>query len=87
MGRPITNITIVGGGTAGWITAAYLNQRLQWSETGRRDVKITVIESPNIGLIGVGESTVPTLKATMRYLGISEPEFMQRVDATYKLGI
>jgi len=87
MGRPVTNITIVGGGTAGWITAAYLNQRLQWGDTASRDVKITVIESPTVGLIGVGESTVPTLKATMRLLGISEPEFMQRVDATYKLGI
>jgi tryptophan halogenase len=87
VGRPITNITIVGGGTAGWIAAAYLNQRLQWGATADRKVTITVIESPNIGIIGVGEATVPTIKSTMKWLRISEPEFMSRVDATFKLGI
>jgi len=87
VGRPITNITIVGGGTAGWIAAAYLNQRLQWGPAANREVTITVIESPQVGIIGVGEATVPTLKGTMRHLGISEPEFMQRADATFKLGI
>ncbi len=87
MGRPITNITIVGGGTAGWIAAAYLNQRLQWGPAANREVTITVIELPQVGIIGVGEATVPTLKGTMRHLGISEPEFMQRADATFKLGI
>ncbi len=87
MGKPITNITIVGGGTAGWITAALLNQRLQWGPTGNPEVKITLIESPDIGTIGVGEATVPTLKGTLQKLGISEAEFMQRTDATFKLGI
>jgi tryptophan halogenase len=88
VGRPITNFTIVGGGTAGWIAAAYLNQRLQWGPAAKREgVKITVIESPNIGVIGVGEATVPTIKSTMQYLGISEPEFMSRANATFKLGI
>ena len=87
MGKPITNITIVGGGTAGWIAAAYLNQRLQWGPTANSNVKITLIELPNIGTVGVGEATVPTLKATMKMLGISEAEFMQRCDATFKLGI
>lgn len=87
MGRPITNITIVGGGTAGWIVAAYLNHRLQWSPTATRDVTVTLIESPNLGTIGVGEATVPTLKGTLKTLGIAETEFMQRTDATFKLGI
>ena len=89
VGRPITNITIVGGGTAGWIAAAYLNYRLQWGPTADPNCKvtITVIESPQIGIIGVGESTLPTLKFSMRYLGISEPEFMRRADATFKVGI
>ena len=87
MGKPITNITIVGGGTAGWLTAAYLNHRLQWSITRNRDVAVTVIESPDIGTIGVGEATVPTLKETLQILEISEAEFIQRTDATFKLGI
>lgn len=87
MGQPITNITIVGGGTAGWITAAYLNERLQWGPAAHRQVTITVIESPTVGVIGVGEASVPTLQQTMQLLGISEPEFMERADATFKLGI
>jgi hypothetical protein len=87
MGRPITNITIVGGGTTGWIVAGYLNQRVLWSPLTRREAKITLIESPEIGTIGVGEATVPTLKATLRLLNISEAEFMQRTDASFKLGI
>ena len=87
MGQPITSITIVGGGSTGWIVAAYLNKRLQWSPATRRDMKITVIESPEIGTIGVGEATVPTLKSTLQFLGISEAEFIDRTDASFKLGI
>jgi len=87
MTKPITNITIVGGGTAGWIVAAYLNHRLQWGLTGRPDVRITVIESPTIPTVGVGEATVPTLKGTLRTLEISETEFIKRTNASFKLGI
>ncbi|MES2441765.1 MAG: tryptophan halogenase family protein [Pseudomonadota bacterium] len=87
MAKPITNITIVGGGTAGWIAAAYLNHRLQWGLTARPGVKITVIESPDIPTVGVGEATVPTLKGTLRILEISEAEFVERTNATFKLGI
>jgi hypothetical protein len=87
MGKPITNITILGGGTAGWIAAAYLNHRLQWGPTVDRKVAITVIESPQIGIIGVGESTVPTLQQTLKHLRIPESEFMKRADATFKIGV
>lgn len=87
MGKQITNITIVGGGTSGWITAAYLNHRLQWGPTADRAVTITLIESPDVGTIGVGEATTPTLKETLRFLQVSEAEFIQRTDATFKLGI
>jgi len=87
MGNPIKNVTIVGGGTAGWIVAAYLNHRLQWGLTGRPDTRVTVIESPDIPTIGVGEATVPTLKGTLRLLEISEAEFIARTNATLKLGI
>ena len=87
MVQPIRKIVIVGGGTAGWITAAYLNHRLQWGATAPGEVEITVIESPDIPTIGVGEATVPTLKGTLRQLQISEDEFILRTDATFKLGI
>lgn len=87
MTQQIRNIVIVGGGTAGWITAAYLNHRLQWGVTAPDGIKLTVIESPDIPTIGVGEATVPTLKGTLRQLQISEDEFILRTDATFKLGI
>lgn len=87
MSKPIAHVTIVGGGTAGWMVAAYLNHRLQWGLTGRPDMRITLIESPGIPTIGVGEATVPTLKGTLRILEISEAEFIARTDATFKLGI
>lgn len=86
LGRPITNITIVGGGTAGWIAAAHLNHALQWGPTGRPDVAITLIESPNIPSVGVGEGTLPLLAHTLELLQISEPEFVLRTNATFKYG-
>lgn len=88
MAKPITNITIVGGGTSGWITASYLIHRYKKRrEVLGGDLRITVIESPDTGILGVGEATVPTLKATLQLAGISEPEFFARTDATFKLGI
>ena len=87
MGEPISHITIVGGGTAGWIVASYLNHKLQWGIGARPGVRITVVESPRIPTIGVGEATVPTLKATLRLLQIDEDEFVARTDATIKLAI
>ncbi len=88
MAKPITNITIVGGGTSGWITASYLIHRYKKRrEVVGEDLKITVIESPDTAILGVGEATVPTLKATLQIAGISEAEFFARTDATFKLGI
>ena len=66
---PIDDILIVGGGTAGWMTAAYLARRLG---TTRPDgVRITLIESSEIGIIGVGEGTFPTIQNTMRTIRMS----------------
>ena len=84
---PIQRITIVGGGTAGWLTAAYLNHRLQWGLTKRPGVVVTVIEPPDIPTVGVGEATVPSIVATLRMLEISEAEFIKRTDASFKLAI
>ncbi|MBM87334.1 MAG: tryptophan halogenase [Gammaproteobacteria bacterium] len=83
MDKPsVKNIVILGGGTAGWMTANLLNQK--WQHLG---VKITVVESPDIGIIGVGEGSTPLLKVFFDSLGISESEWMPECNATYKNGI
>ncbi len=78
----IQNIVIVGGGTAGWMTAAALANLM-----GQLNANITLVESEQIGTVGVGEATLPHLRFFNQRLGIDEPEFMKQVNATYKLGI
>ncbi|MEX0342276.1 MAG: FAD-dependent oxidoreductase, partial [Erythrobacter sp.] len=75
-------VVVLGGGSAGWITACLLHHR--WHARGGQ---VTVVESPEIGIIGVGEGSTPQLKAFFDHLGIEEAEWMAACDATYKLGI
>ncbi len=82
MNRKMPHIVILGGGSAGWITAALLAKA--WSEQGRL---ITVIESPEIGIIGVGEGSTPQLKAFFDHIDVDEATWMAACDATWKLGI
>ncbi len=82
MTQRLPSIVILGGGTAGWITAALFAQR--WAGQG---MAITLVESPEIGIIGVGEGSTPQLKALFDHLGMDEAEWMPACDATYKLGI
>ena len=85
MTGPVDEILIVGGGTAGWITAAFLAKRLG---ANRPDgVKITLIESAEIGIIGVGEGTFPSIMDTMRAIGVDEARFMRGANAAFKQGI
>lgn len=74
-------VMIVGGGSSGWMTAAYLRKAL-----GER-VDVTVLESPNIKTVGVGEATFSTIKLFFDYLGLPEHEWMPSCNATYKLAI
>ena len=74
-------VVIAGGGTAGWIAAAAIS-----SQMGEL-LDITLVESQEIGTIGVGEATIPPMRTFHRLLGINEQEFMRATNATFKLGI
>ncbi|MFD1950779.1 tryptophan halogenase family protein [Sphingomonas arantia] len=78
-------ILIVGGGTAGWLTAGYLAKRLSADLPG--GVAITLVESRDIGVLGVGEGTFPTIRRTLATIGIDEAELVRRCGATFKQGI
>jgi len=82
MKTSIQNIVIVGGGTAGWLTAASLAAKFKQDE----QFQITLVESPNIATIGVGEGTWPSMAGTLRRIGISENEFIRECDASFKQG-
>jgi hypothetical protein len=75
----VQKVVIVGGGTAGWLSACMLASR-------RRDLTITLVEAPDIPTIGVGEGTWPTMRETLQAIGISEAEFLRECDASFKQG-
>ena len=80
----ISSITIVGGGSSGWMTALYLNKLYNHSE---KTVEITLIESPNIPTIGVGEATVHSVRNYFAAMGLDEKELLRETNATLKTGI
>jgi hypothetical protein len=82
----IDEVTIVGGGTAGWLTAMVLNTTLNIRRSGP-PVRITLIESPNVPTIGVGEATVPGMPNLLRQLRIDESAFFKATNASFKLGV
>ncbi|WP_188150317.1 tryptophan halogenase family protein [Teredinibacter waterburyi] len=82
MNNLVKKVVIVGGGTAGWMTAAYLIKFL-----AKSDVSITVVESSDIGSVGVGEATIPTIREFYGALGMKDQDVMKATNATFKLGI
>lgn len=78
-------IAIVGGGSSGWMAAAYLDAVL--NRNGGRTAEISLVESPDIPRIGVGEATVPSINHIIAAIGIDEMDFMKRVDGTFKQAI
>ena len=79
--HPIRRVVIAGGGTAGWMTAALMSKLLG------KQLDIKLVESEEIGTVGVGEATIPALHTFHNLLGINEAEFMAATNATFKLGI
>ena len=84
MDDSVSKVVIVGGGSAGWLTAGLLASEL--SGDARSPVDITLVESPDVATIGVGEGTWPTMRNTLRRIGIPETEFLSRCTASFKQG-
>ncbi|GAA0822616.1 tryptophan 7-halogenase [Colwellia asteriadis] len=82
MSEGIEKIVIVGGGTTGWMAAASLSRYVK-----DKNITVTLIESPNINTVGVGEATIPNIVSFNRNLGIDEVELIKATQATFKLGI
>ena len=82
--KQINNVVIVGGGSAGWLTAGLLAS--EHVDSGGSEFSVTLIESPDVNTIGVGEGTWPTMRSTLQKIGISETEFLLRCSASFKQG-
>jgi len=79
--RAINRIVIVGGGTAGWLAACRIA-----AAAADRSIAVTLVESPDVATIGVGEGTWPTMRRTLARIGIAESEFLTACDAGFKQG-
>jgi tryptophan halogenase len=82
--KPIKRIVILGGGSAGWLTAGVIAAEHQCHKNSH--IQVTLIESPNVATIGVGEGTWPTMRATLKKMGVSETELFTKCDASFKQG-
>ena len=80
MNAPVKNILILGGGSAGWLAAGIIA-----AEHGP-GLGVTLVESPDVPTIGVGEGTWPSMRETLRKMGVSERDFIRECDASFKQG-
>ncbi|GLP97637.1 tryptophan halogenase family protein [Paraferrimonas sedimenticola] len=84
MAQAIQHVLIVGGGTAGWLTAAILaSEHASHKDNG---ITVTLVESPDVATIGVGEGTWPTMRETLQRIGLNERDFLSFTQASYKQG-
>ncbi|MEM1412876.1 MAG: tryptophan 7-halogenase, partial [Pseudomonadota bacterium] len=82
MSEPIRDIVILGGGSAGWLTAGVL--AAAHPSRDETSVRVTLVESPDVKTIGVGEGTWPSMRDTLRHMGVSEADFFRECDAAFK---
>src|SRR5258705_6031743 len=83
--KPVQSVLIVGGGTAGWLAAAFLASA--HGTASGKGLRITLVESAEIGIIGVGEGTFPSIRGTLAAIGMDEARFVRESNATFKQGI
>ncbi len=81
----INKVLVVGGGTAGWLVACYLARALRSSDDA--GIQVHLVEAENIGLLGVGEATFPSIRGTLAAIGLDERRFLDGAHASYKQGI
>jgi len=79
-----TKIVIVGGGTAGWLSAGIIAARHKQAQNQNANVEVVLVESPDVKNLGVGEGTWPTMRDTLRQIGVSERQFLSCCDASFK---
>lgn len=84
MERPVSRIVVVGGGTAGWLAACSIAARA--NRAFDTPLSVTLVESPDVPTIGVGEGTWPTIRRTLERIGIAESDFLLACDASFKQG-
>ncbi|MGK6356938.1 tryptophan halogenase family protein [Sphingomonas sp. DT-207] len=84
MERAVTRVVIVGGGTAGWLAACSIAARAD--PAAEKPLSVTLVESPDVPTIGVGEGTWPTIRRTLERIGIAEADFLLACDASFKQG-
>jgi glycine/D-amino acid oxidase-like deaminating enzyme len=82
----ISRIVIVGGGSAGWLSAGVIAAEHQIDSQAQQPFELLLIESPDVPTIGVGEGTWPSMRATLQRIGLSETDFIRECDASFKQG-
>lgn len=82
--KSVRKIVILGGGTAGWLTAGVIAAEHQ--SKSEKGIKVILVESPDVSPIGVGEGTWPTMRGTLKKMGVSETDFFRECDASFKQG-
>ena len=82
----ISKIVVVGGGSAGWLSAGVIAAEHRIDPQARQPIEVLLIESPDVPTIGVGEGTWPSMRETLRRIGLSETDFIRECDASFKQG-